>query len=451
MTRRVSISFGVAVVLVLSACSAQAPSSSPSPGLTTEVLAAWTQLGPDGSRSVRLVTSLVECPTADLDYGQSPSPSPPSAATLEAVDEIRTEVRVGSSAPAFPYTVCEAALPDGVVGIGVGGVRLRVSPDEIESVAVVGDTGCSSVDARAGDCAKPMKWPFPRIATSAADAAPDLVVHTGNMVFRVDLCTDGPCPSQVQPPTQPIGWADVNDDFFAPAAPLLRAASWVFVRGDHAKCTANGKAWDRYFAPGPFQETCRDTTAPFRVPMGSEQLIVFDSSAASNDAPDGITAIYRDQFGVVGQLAAGRSTWFLTHKPMWAPVAVEVDGNRTVVDVDQSLQKASGDNLPVSVEFALGGNVSLFEVFQYAGARVPQVVIANSGAPLGLPFVESPVGIQVAGAEVTAAITRRAFGYGLFERSNVGWELSFADVWGARLFTCEVGGKAIECPFGRTP
>ncbi len=42
------------------------------------------------------------------------------------------------------------------------------------------------------------------------------------------------------------GWDAWNADFFTPAAPLLAAAPWAAVRGNHESCARAGQGWWRF-------------------------------------------------------------------------------------------------------------------------------------------------------------------------------------------------------------
>ena len=46
-------------------------------------------------------------------------------------------------------------------------------------------------------------------------------------------------------------WAVWQKDFFDPAAPLLAAAPWVLVRGNHELCSRGGHGWFRLLDPHP--------------------------------------------------------------------------------------------------------------------------------------------------------------------------------------------------------
>src|SRR3990170_4000321 len=182
-------------------------------------LAAWTQLGPGGTVIVRAVTSGA-CPSGTVG-GQS------------RIMAIRAPVT-----PSFPVTVCEIVL-----------------------------------------------GPRPPAFTIASAPVPrhtiQKIVLVGDLLYREAACPAG----QTGCANSPWGynWQTNNTDFFVPARPLLAAAPWIFVRGDHESCSRNGAAWFSFFEPRSRPAACQDFSDPYSVPLGSQDLVVFDSSNAADE------------------------------------------------------------------------------------------------------------------------------------------------------------------------
>src|SRR5262249_30324922 len=109
---------------------------------------------------------------------------------------------------------------------------------------------------------------------------------------------DNACPSdQPQCAGSPWGYGyDVwNADVFQPAAPLLAAAPWVMVRGNHETCNPGGPGWYRFLDTNPYSATtknCNDAANddignyndPWAVNLPDTQIIAFDSANTPKSA-----------------------------------------------------------------------------------------------------------------------------------------------------------------------
>jgi hypothetical protein len=129
----------------------------------------------------------------------------------------------------------------------------------VQRIVLLGDTGCRIKISANGqgdplqDCSSADAWPWARIARAAAREKPDLVIHVGDYHYR-EYCED---PLRCTPLRErgvvvSYGWVGWQADFFAPAAPLLAQAPWVFVRGNHENCDRGGEGWMRFLSPSPY-------------------------------------------------------------------------------------------------------------------------------------------------------------------------------------------------------
>src|SRR6266853_1855600 len=91
----------------------------------------------------------------------------------------------GNVKPAeFPVRSCEVAVPQGAQTALLDGKALTLPRGNPRRILVFGATGCRLLGATAQDCNDPTDWPFARIATLAAAAQPDLVIHVGDYHYR---------------------------------------------------------------------------------------------------------------------------------------------------------------------------------------------------------------------------------------------------------------------------
>src|SRR5581483_4696378 len=151
---------------------------------------------------------------------------------------------------------------------------LPPSSATINRIVVIGDTGCRLARFAVQDCDNPRAWPFAAIARAAALKRPDLVIHVGDYYYRETACPA----DRAGCAGSPFGdnWPSWRADFLDPAAPLLAAAPWVMVRGNHELCARGGQGWFRLLDPDPGRADCVDSTSPYRLSLGGLDLLVFD-------------------------------------------------------------------------------------------------------------------------------------------------------------------------------
>jgi hypothetical protein len=367
-------------------------------------------------------------------------------------------VAQGLTKPArFDLTVCEATLPAGARSARVASIDLPVPAAAPQRIVVIGDTGCrmkQSEDAFQ-PCHDSAAWPFAQVARSAAAQKPDLVIHVGDYHYR-----ESPCPAGQQACAgSPWGFGQDTwtADFFQPAQPLLRAAPWVFVRGNHESCARAGQGWFRFLDAAPWSaaRSCDDPardaeaahTPPFAVDLDEHtRLVVFDSSEQAGAAP-----VFASEFAQVDALAqAAAHAIFVSHHPVLGlglptkgkPIQAE---SKTMLS---ALQAAHGGALfATPVELALHGHVHLFEALGYTPGGTPTFVLGNSGSMTegALPD-QLPAEVRTIGhVRIDAFYTRVGFGFALLERAGTGWRLTEFDQEGRAQLVCGVSAPSLHC------
>lgn len=386
-------------------------------------LAAWTELGPGGTRIVRAVTSGA-CPSGTVG-GQS------RLMTIRA-----------PAAANFPVTACEVVLGPRPAAFSIVGAP--VPKTAIRKIVVVGDTGCrikqqkKHVETQA--CSDPSQWPWAKVAAAAAAWGPDLVIHVGDLLYREAACPAGESGCANSP--WGYNWQTNSADFFIPAKPLLAAAPWIFVRGDHESCERNGTAWFSFFEPRPRPAACQNFTDPYAVPLGNQDLVVFDSSGAAEGAVNtDQVGTYTQRLGAAGRLIA-RSGWLLTHKPVWG--ITKVSKKKGAVTENPTLAAAAAQAMPASVQMVLAGHIHFFQLLIYPG-RPPQFVVGNSGT-LRIPPVKGALpGVEVGGVPVAYGRVLEPFGFLTLEATANGWQATARDLTGKPLMQCSLTAR-VSCP-----
>jgi hypothetical protein len=348
-------------------------------------------------------------------------------------------VRAGRSQE-LDVLVCEAPVPAGAREIAVAGRRLPPPPREIRTIAVIGDTGCRIKGETVQDCNSRRKWPFARIARRVAEHRPDLVIQVGDFHYREDPCPAG---KESWCGGSPYGdnWPVWKADFFDPAAPLLAAAPWVFVRGNHEDCGRAWRGWFRFLDPSPYSAACNDDPTPYAVALPGLQLLVLNTSLAGAKQPPS----FKEAFQEVNRLAReSRSpSWLLMHHPLWA--FGQWDGKLT--PVTEVLQQDSGNSLAPEIRLVVTGHIHLFQAVGFGpdAGRPPHLVVGNSGTALDGEITLPIQGQDLAGAKVESAATRSRFGYALAVPSGQGWDVTLYSPRGKPTIVCRIAGASLDC------
>ncbi len=323
----------------------------------------WVEIGPSNmiiARSVRPES----CPVITID-GSSGSMN---------IRALPTENH--------PNVVCETTVPAGANTVSIDGKAMPMPNPDPQRIVVIGDTGCrlkSPDDFQA--CNDPVQWPFASIATSAASWDPDLIIHVGDYIYR-----ESPCPAgNAGCAGSPYGdtWETWNADFFQPSAPLLDAAPWVLIRGNHEDCSREGIGWFRYLDPMPMPETCEPYTEPYALTIGNVQAVVLDVASAQDTKPtEDVTEAFKPIFERTLELAGDGPTWLLTHRPMWS-IGAGNDGQPaewSTATYDQSGFSQQSD----AWDLVIAGHVHMSQLLWFTpeSQRAPQLIAGDGGTEL---------------------------------------------------------------------
>jgi predicted phosphodiesterase len=399
-------------------------------------LRTWVEIGSGGAVVRAIVTDpKAACPDIEIEN--------------DSVSRIYTMQVRSARQPGFDILICEANLPQGVKSASIGGTRVPVARRQLKKIAVIGDTGCR-IKCDAGgkcdvqNCNDPKKWPFATVAAKVALEHPDVVIHVGDYHYREAAC---PANEQKKCGGSPFGdnWPAWKADFFDPAAPLLAAAPWIAVRGNHEDCERAGQGWFRFLDLGLVPPTCNDDPAPYGVALPGLQLLVLNTSTAGKEPAGFYSKAYQDLNGIAA--ASTAPSWLLSHHPLWA----FVQDKKTVIPVTDELQKDSGNDLDANVRLVLAGHIHLFEALAFAASppRAPSVVAGMSGTELDTPITDQLVGQAVAGTTVSTASTTDQFAYAILapqgKGDGKGWHMAVHDTGGKTVMVCEIDESSLTC------
>ena len=453
----------------------------------------WTQLSAGASISLRaIVAAAAACPTAIVDGSARPLLPRARANTRSAA---KTNDNPAFD-PEFAVTSCELDLPASARQASIDGQTMALPRSEIRRIVVIGDTGCrikvpaNSPGDPIQDCASRADWPWPRIALAAARTQPDLVIHLGDFHYR-EYCDNPALCASIRDKGVVIGydWAGWNADFFTPAKPLLAAAPWVVVRGNHENCDRGGAGWMRFLSPLPYA-ACGDqryksdsrsllannrTADAYRIDLDrGPSLVVADNAAHEDYRPAAATPLDVEVFQRTLRMltapparADAPPVWLLMHRPIWYDLL-------DAAAPPNALQTVLAGKLPASVEFVFAGHQHAFQTINfsptadlanYPSGRPAQVLVGTGGTQLEAfdpqsPLYEGKVGVGgmeraqpdgrfYAGVAAASGVVINRYGFLLLERDDQGWAARLLDPDGKAISHCRLHGerKEIACRF----
>jgi len=469
----------VGLWLAVSAGLAQAqPRPQPQPRPQSgKPVATYTLMSDDGAQVVRAL----------VEHVADAAPTCPvvrAAAADQAEHRVTMQLRVAagvvpprptteSAAPGkgavFPLDVCEAVLPRDIIRARIGAIKLPISPRRVDRIVVIGDTGCrlKGSEKMYQDCKSPQAWPFAEIARQAAAWKPDLVVHVGDYIYRESPCPDDH-PGCAGTPYGG-GWDSWNADLFTPGAPLLQAAPWVVVRGNHEDCARGGIGWYRLLdphpmAPGrdctdPAKDAASDYTAPYAVPIGGgAQVVVLDLTAVG-EKPLAEGSSQARQVGETWDAMAALSrqapfSFVANHKPILGFGAQVKDGVSRLRPGNagpQAVFAARDARLfPDTVQVLLSGHLHIWEQLSFSTPQPTQFIAGFSGTLEDTP--EIPEHPPAGSTPWTGAVLEHfsvwngQFGFMTLERvATDRWTAKVHDLHGNIVRTCQVVGRTSSC------
>jgi hypothetical protein len=384
--------------------------------------APWVELGADGGLSVRtIVAPGAACPPVSAD-----------GAAVATVPR-------GAPDANFPIQLCEAREPATTARLTVGGAGVPTLPAMVRRIVVIGDTGCRLEGRAIQDCGNPTAWPFAVIAGRAAARRPDLVIHVGDYYYRESACPVGRAGCAGSPYGD--NWPTWKAEVFDPAAPLLAAAPWVMVRGNHELCRRGGQGWSRLLDPYPARADCADKTEPYWLSADGLALLLFDSADADDFlAPPEKVAAYAAQLAPALAKAPPHA-WLVTHRPVWAMGQADLSGLPT----NLTEQAAIHDHVPANLDLVLSGHLHDFISYEFGPERPAQLIVGTGGDTLLLLGHTPIVGAEIDGMAVRRGFADARFGYFVMERSDSGWDGTLYAPDDAVLARCRIEGRALEC------
>ncbi len=435
---------------------------------------AWVEIGANNQAIVRLLTPYNVCPSITVD-GVTSAMSVRVLAGSEPLRPTSTDPTLaqamtsGNSKPSiFTTTTCEFLLPANATSAAVAGIKLPLPKSVVNRVVILGDTGCRiSIGNVYQACGDPTIWPFSVISSVAAQMQPDLVLHVGDYQYR-----DNPCPPGNTACTG-TPWGYGTDtwmaDLFTPAAPLLAAAPWIMVRGNHETCNRAGQGWYRFLDPNPYDttdvKTCNnpafDSTPtggnyndPWAVSFGDTQVVAFDSANAPKSvfSPPAFEP-YTTELTEAASLATPSflNIWAVHHPVLgYSAANPPTSGNPGL----QSVMNAHypGNYYPPNVGIAMHGHVHDFQAFDFSSNHPATFVAGNGGDNLDAALPANGAGfnpngdLPAANTVINAFAFSQEFGFMVMDRVGAvgqkNWKFTSYRTNGTIIAVCSMAAPA---------
>ena len=429
---------GVLILLATAALGVAACAADPAAGRTglqtppspSTGPVAWVQMTERGSE-VRVARPAGGCPVARVDGRALPL-------SLRSAADDR-----------FP-AICSGDLPAGADRVEVEGRILAAPRPVVRRMVVFADSGCRIKGPLVQACNDPKAWPFAEVARRAAARHPDLVIHIGDYYYR-----ESPCPvGDLRCEGSPSGdrWSAWAADFFDPAAPLLQAAPWVFVRGNHESCARGGVGWFRLLDAAAAVKTCPAEASAWTAPIGGLSLYVVDSADTVDEAaPPERVADFAGQLAALQPGLATQRGWIVVHRPIWGLAPAVRLGPLGPVNVALNATEQAGvkGRDLGAVTLVLSGHIHHFSSFDFGPGRPAQLVV-GTGGDVGLA-ADSPriTRDQVMLDHLAAAHTEfDRFGYMVLDRVGEGpddWRGVFYDAQDRPVVDCRLDARRLAC------
>ncbi|WDM85538.1 metallophosphoesterase [Ehrlichia sp. JZT12] len=335
----------------------------------------WSQVVDNDQLSIRAVISEEEqCPMVKVNG-----------------KELEMNVRALPLKGLFNDKVCELLVPQITNEISIDNIKIPVINKKIRKIAVIGDTGCivSFWNGKLNEqhCTSSDKWPLKRILHHVSEHNPDLVIHVGDYLYRVDKCIHVENCGTINGYNSDTWRAD-----WLEASTLLSGkAPFLFVRGNHENCDRAYIGWFRYLASHENLndgDKCKEFTDSWmfnatKLDSKNIDFYVFDSSFGNEKNVSDLEIENLKQQFLSLLRNKSSSIWFLTHRPLWSYSAL-MKGDVYYGNTPQV--RAFGDLFPNNVSAILSGHVHLSQVLDLRSLQhkhIPmQIIVGNSGALL---------------------------------------------------------------------
>jgi hypothetical protein len=267
-------------------------------------------------------------------------------------------------------------------------------------------------------------------------------------------------------------WDSWNADFFTPVSPLLTAAPWIFVRGNHEQCGRGSDGWFRLLDAAPMPQRCEEsiTAPPFTIRLDGLTMNVMDSADTDDTAaPANLVALFRKQFEELGAATETGHGWILTHRPIWgvdpkvpgkgkkaaaedandpppADLPAPLPGYKAVDFPSNRTEQVAADPLALAgTDMILSGHVHLFTALSFGDQRPVQLIVGNGGDNPNVAVAGPGARRETIDNKSADLFQLQRYGYLVMDRTKDGWSGTAYSVDDQILGVCRFSGRTANC------
>jgi hypothetical protein len=223
----------------------------------------------------------------------------------------------------------------------------------------------------------------------------------------------------------------------------LKAAPWIFVRGNHEQCGRGAEGWFRFLDAAPLPQRCAEniTAAPFTIRIDGLTLNVMDSADTDDRAaPPRLVDLFSKQFAQLGSATETGHGWILTHRPIWGldpqeiehagkPVTAMPDGvaaalpgyNAVDFPANRTEQVAADGRRLAGTDMIVSGHVHLFTALSYGPTRPVQLIVGNGGDSPNAAVAGPGIRNEAIDGLPADVFQLQRYGYMMMDRTRTGW------------------------------
>ncbi|MCL1124877.1 metallophosphoesterase family protein [Shewanella surugensis] len=282
----------------------------------------------------------------------------------------------------YPTLVCRTLLPLSAHQITLNKQLFAINPAPVKRIILIGDAGCKAHDYEQfyQFYNNPSLWPSHQTSTQITLLNPDLIIHTGDYIYR-----ESPSPKNNDNcANTPFGHnqATWDADWFTPATPMLLTAPFIFSRGNHETYKRAGEGWFRYLAPRHHFDKCIENTSPWFTTLSSLQLAILDTASIKTTQQKALTSLYSGQLNEINTYSnrqSNKPVWSISHRPFWGygtnlPNQI---GKRKTKILQKAVKKSP---LSASIDAIISGHLHFSQLIDFHGLRPTQIITGNGGS-----------------------------------------------------------------------